>query len=84
MMKRMPILLLPVLLLAGCVTMGTIESRKTHAAAYAALAPDAKTLVDHGQIGVGKTTDESSAWRTKDFFSCPLLSQGVGQIRGKG
>ncbi|MGH7953863.1 MAG: hypothetical protein ACREFE_18350, partial [Limisphaerales bacterium] len=51
-------LLLSVLFLAGCVTTSTIESRKKeHAAAYTALSPEFKTLVDQGRISVGMTTD---------------------------
>lgn len=54
MMKWIYVLLCPVFLLAGCMTTSTIDSRKQgHAAAYAALSPEFKTLVDQGQIAVG-------------------------------
>lgn len=50
--------LLTSLLLTGCATTTTIESRKTErAAAYAALSPEFKTLVDDGQIRKGMTED---------------------------
>lgn len=46
------------LLLAGCATTSTIASRQQErAAAYAALSPEFKTLVDSGQIRKGMTED---------------------------
>jgi hypothetical protein len=48
---------LPGVLLAGCST-GSIESRKSERhAAYAALPPDMRQLVDQGQIKVGMPMD---------------------------
>jgi hypothetical protein len=47
-------LLIPLLLLVGCATRSTIESRKQERlVAYTALAPEQKELVDRGQIKVG-------------------------------
>lgn len=48
---------LPLLLLCACAT-STIETRrKERAAAYAALSPEMKQLVDQGQIKVGLSMD---------------------------
>jgi hypothetical protein len=45
-------------LLAGCATSTTVESRKRErAAAYAALSPEFKCLVDDGQIRKGMSED---------------------------
>lgn len=55
---------LPILLLAGCATGSTVESRKkANPAAYAALSPDIKALVDQGRVAVGMTPDAVTlAW----------------------
>jgi hypothetical protein len=46
------------LLLAGCVTSNTIESRRAEKlSAYNSLAPDERQLVDQGQIKMGMTAD---------------------------
>ena len=46
------------LLVAGCATTKNLESRKAErAAAYAALPPEMKSFVDHGQIKVGMPED---------------------------
>jgi hypothetical protein len=46
------------LVLAGCATTNTIDSRKQErAAAYAALSPEFKSLVDGGHIRKGMTED---------------------------
>ncbi|MGH7976681.1 MAG: hypothetical protein ACREDS_04840 [Limisphaerales bacterium] len=56
-MKYISLLLFSILFLAGCAT-NTIDSRKNqHAAAYAALSPEMKTLVNQGRIAVGMTSD---------------------------
>jgi hypothetical protein len=55
-----PKFLLPlaVFLLAGCATTSTIQSREQErAAAYAALSPATRALVDQGRIAVGMTPD---------------------------
>lgn len=50
--------LLSFLFLAGCASTGTIASRRQErAAAYAALTPEVKELVDQGRIKTGMTTD---------------------------
>lgn len=55
--KSFVVLLLGSLLLAGCAT-STIESRKQERpAAYDALSPEQKKLVDNGQIKVGMSQD---------------------------
>lgn len=52
------LVLLAGVLLAGCVTPSTIQSRRQErAAAYAALSPDVRTLVDQGRIKVGMNMD---------------------------
>ena len=46
------------LVLAGCATRSTIQSRKQERqAVYAALSPEQKEMVDHGQIKVGMTEE---------------------------
>ena len=56
-MKSVPILLLASLMLAGCAT-STIQTRQQErSAAYAALSPDFRNLVDQGQIKIGMSTD---------------------------
>jgi Prokaryotic membrane lipoprotein lipid attachment site len=53
-MKRIIPLLVSVLLLAGCATSNTIQSReKERAAAYASFSPEIKALVTQGRIAVG-------------------------------
>lgn len=54
--------------LTGCVSPETIASRRQqHAAAYAALTPPIKSLVDQGQIAVGMTTEAVAiAWGPPD------------------
>ena len=53
-------------LLAGCATPSTIESRRqAQAAAYASFSPETKALVDQGRIAAGMTTDAVYiAWGT--------------------
>ena len=56
-MKRLLFPLLGLLLVAGCAT-STIESRrKERSAAYNALTPEEKELVDKGQIKVGMSQE---------------------------
>ena len=56
-MKRFLLLLLGCLFLAGCAT-STIDSRKKErTAAYNALSPEEKELVDKGQVKVGMSQD---------------------------
>ena len=51
--KKPVVLLLGLLLLAGCAT-STVESRKQErSSAYAALSSEDKAMVDSGQIRVG-------------------------------
>ena len=59
-------LILVSLLVAGCATTKTLESRKNErAAAYAALPPEMKSFVDHGQIKIGTPEDAAYiAWGT--------------------
>jgi len=46
------------LVLAGCATKSTVETRRQErAAAYDALSPEHRQLVDGGQIGVGMNED---------------------------
>lgn len=46
------------LVVAGCATQPTVESRRSErAAAYAALPPEQRELVDQGQIKVGMNED---------------------------
>lgn len=55
--KHWTLLMLCSLVLAGCATT-TVETRKQERqAAYEALPPDLKQLVDHGQIKVGMSED---------------------------
>jgi len=57
-MKMGIALVLAVFFLTGCATTNTIESRKRErAAAYAALSPEFRALVDGGQIRKGMTED---------------------------
>lgn len=57
-MGRFFSVLLPMVLFAGCATRNTIQSREQeHPAAYAALSPEIKDLVNQGQIKVGMTTN---------------------------
>jgi hypothetical protein len=54
---RAPLFIL-FLLLAGCATKSTIESRRLErASAYDALPPDQKATVDAGQIRIGMSAD---------------------------
>ena len=54
---RAPLFIL-FLLLAGCATKSTIESRRLErASAYEALPPDQKAMVDAGQIRIGMSSD---------------------------
>ena len=56
-MKKLNFWLVLGLLAAGCAT-STVESRKRErAAAYAALAPEWRSLVDQGQIKIGMPMD---------------------------
>lgn len=51
-------LFLAAIILAGCATQSTIETRRLErAAAYEALSADQKAMVDAGQIRVGMTSD---------------------------
>jgi hypothetical protein len=55
--RLLPALLLP-LVLAGCATKPTVESRRAErAAAYGELSPEHRELVDAGQIKVGMNED---------------------------
>ncbi len=57
MVKKAVVVLLAGLVLAGCAT-STVQSRKQERyAAYEALTPEMRGLVDQGQIKVGMTTD---------------------------
>ena len=57
-MRLATLILLPVLLLAGCATKSTVQTRqKERAAAYAALTPEQRGLVDSGQIKAGMNPD---------------------------
>ena len=58
-MKNLPsLLLLWVLLLGGCATSSTVQSRKQErSAAYSSLPTEMKALVDEGQIKVGMPMD---------------------------
>jgi hypothetical protein len=52
------LILLLGLLLTGCATTGTVETRKQEKfAAYSALAPELRALVDQGQIKTGMGAD---------------------------
>ena len=52
------VVFLLVFVLAGCATHGTIQSREQErAAAYAALSPEMKTMVDQGRVKVGMSMD---------------------------
>ncbi len=56
--KYSPIILLVGLLLAGCATTQTVESRKQERyAAYQALSPELKAAVDQGQVKSGMSMD---------------------------
>jgi hypothetical protein len=59
MMKTFGLILLLAALVSGCATpKSTIESRKTErAAAYAALKPEERALIDQGHIKIGMTED---------------------------
>ena len=55
---RLSLTLSIVLLLAGCATRPTVESRRAErAAAYSELSPEHRQLVDAGQIKVGMNED---------------------------
>jgi hypothetical protein len=57
-MKRLSILLAVSLVLAGCVSTGTVQSRKQQRmAAYEALSPEMRDAVDHGQLKAGMSMD---------------------------
>ena len=57
-MKSKLFLLPALLLLAGCATTSTIQSREQErAAAYASFSPEVKALVNQGRIAVGMTPD---------------------------
>jgi hypothetical protein len=56
--KRALLLFFAGLLLVGCASHNTIQTRKQErAAAYSSLSPEAKALVDQGQIKVGMPMD---------------------------
>ncbi len=56
--KKAAVVLVAVMMLAGCTTVGTVASRKQErAAAYEALPPEMRSLVDQGQIKVGMNMD---------------------------
>jgi hypothetical protein len=56
--KATLLFLLAAAVLTSCATRSTIESRKAErAAAYSALAPETRELVDRGQIKVGMSMD---------------------------
>lgn len=57
-MKFSSVILVSLVLLAGCATQSTVQSReKERAAAYAALTPEQRSLVDAGQIKAGMNED---------------------------
>jgi hypothetical protein len=57
-MKPVFLLVLSVLMMAGCATTSTIQSReKERAAAYAEFSPQTKALVNEGRITAGMTSD---------------------------
>jgi hypothetical protein len=66
--KRAFLLLLSALILNGCATVSTIQSReKERASAYAAFSPEIKALVNQGRIEAGMTADEVYiAWGQPD------------------
>jgi hypothetical protein len=56
--KQLSLLALAALLIAGCASTSTPETRRAErTAAYAALSPEIRALVDKGQIKVGMTMD---------------------------
>lgn len=58
MMKFVKAILLGFVLLAGCATKSSVQSRQQErAAAYAALTPEQRSLVDAGQIKAGMNPD---------------------------
>jgi len=57
-LRNLPQLLAAVILLAGCATPSTIETRRTEKLlAYQSLPPEERELVDAGQIKVGMSQD---------------------------
>jgi hypothetical protein len=57
-MKNSHLLLLILVVLAGCATSSNVQTRKQErSASYAALSPEMKTLVDRGQIQIGMPMD---------------------------
>ena len=56
-MKRLLLLSLGLLLVAGCSTSTVDSRRKERAAAYSTLTPEEKELVDRGQIQTGMSQD---------------------------
>lgn len=57
-LQNLPALALAGLLLAGCTTPSTVETRRQErSAAYGVLPPEQRTLVDQGQIKVGMNAD---------------------------
>ena len=59
------------LLLAGCATRGTVATRKQERyAAYSALSPEMRTIVDQGRITIGMNLDAVYiAWGRPDRIS---------------
>lgn len=56
--RSLGVILLLAVLVAGCATRSTIESRRTEKlTAYQTLAPEEQKLVDDGQIKMGMTSD---------------------------
>jgi hypothetical protein len=57
-MKRLWILLAMGAALTGCVSVGTVQSRRQEKmAAYQALSPEMRDAVDHGQLKAGMNMD---------------------------
>lgn len=57
-MRAVAFVILAALLITGCATPSTVETRKQErAAAYAELSPEMRALVDQGQIKVGMPED---------------------------
>ena len=56
--RVLPLIIIGLILLAGCASTKTIKARKQErAGAYAALSSEMKTMVDQGQIKVGMPID---------------------------
>ena len=57
MVKKAVVLLLAGLVLAGCATSTVLTRKQERYAAYEALTPEMRSLVDQGQIKIGMTMD---------------------------